>query len=192
MRAPKKLTREEQEARGDLRTTWLPPDQEWLYDQYTVQGKSANQISDEVRAGYSGEIVKRWLVLLGVPIRGSRHKSPTRDWLEYHYTVLGKSAGAIELELGVDDGTVRKWLYDVEILIRSPGLQKGERHYRWIGGGRRHARHVKAITGVPKVCEQCGSSRFVVVHHLDSDKNNNELGNLQYLCSSCHKYEHPS
>lgn len=37
-------------------------------------------------------------------------------------------------------------------------------------------------------CEICGESRLHVleVHHMDYDRNNNKLNNLQILCANCH------
>lgn len=35
-------------------------------------------------------------------------------------------------------------------------------------------------------CEECGSTKYLVVHHLDEDRNNNELSNLKTLCQKCH------
>ena len=42
------------------------------------------------------------------------------------------------------------------------------------------------------VCEQCGNTQWMnrpiplEVHHIDGDKNNNQLENLQLLCPNCH------
>ena len=42
------------------------------------------------------------------------------------------------------------------------------------------------------VCERCGNTQWMnqpiplEVHHIDGNKNNNELNNLQLLCPNCH------
>ena len=42
------------------------------------------------------------------------------------------------------------------------------------------------------ICEQCGNTEWMnqpiplEVHHIDGNKNNNELSNLQLLCPNCH------
>ena len=35
-------------------------------------------------------------------------------------------------------------------------------------------------------CEDCGSTKHLVVHHMDEDRNNNDKDNLRTVCSSCH------
>ena len=46
-----------------------------------------------------------------------------------------------------------------------------------------------ALTNKPPVCEVCGKQaegRKLHVHHIDKDHNNNDLSNLQVVCSWCH------
>ena len=49
-----------------------------------------------------------------------------------------------------------------------------------------------ALRELPNKCNRCGYNKFIqalVVHHLDHDRNNNELKNLEVLCPTCH-WEH--
>lgn len=39
-------------------------------------------------------------------------------------------------------------------------------------------------------CAKCGSTSDLVIHHEDSNHNNNELSNLLCLCVSCHSKHH--
>lgn len=39
-------------------------------------------------------------------------------------------------------------------------------------------------------CERCGSTIFLLVHHKDRNRENNDRGNLEVLCKSCHQREH--
>lgn len=39
-------------------------------------------------------------------------------------------------------------------------------------------------------CEICDSVGSVVIHHIDGDRTNNELGNLVPVCRSCHSKIH--
>ena len=43
-------------------------------------------------------------------------------------------------------------------------------------------------------CEECGfsylGSALIQVHHIDQDKSNNEISNLQVLCAKCHGLKH--
>lgn len=42
------------------------------------------------------------------------------------------------------------------------------------------------------VCERCGFSKFeiLVIHHIDRDRVNNNLDNLELICPNCHSEEH--
>lgn len=40
--------------------------------------------------------------------------------------------------------------------------------------------------GLAIECENCGSTEFLVVHHIDHNRKNNDIKNLQLLCRSCH------
>ncbi len=39
-------------------------------------------------------------------------------------------------------------------------------------------------------CLQCGSNKYLQVHHLDKNKFNNDDSNLKLLCYECHKIIH--
>jgi len=39
-------------------------------------------------------------------------------------------------------------------------------------------------------CAVCGDSDELVVHHIDGDRDNNELDNLVPMCKSCHQTIH--
>ena len=53
------------------------------------------------------------------------------------------------------------------------------------------ARRTIEQTGKSWKCERCGSSKKIQVHHVDRNPHNNSLDNLEILCLSCHKAEHP-
>lgn len=36
------------------------------------------------------------------------------------------------------------------------------------------------------ICQKCGSDEKVIVHHIDSNDDNNEIANLITLCNKCH------
>lgn len=69
-----------------------------------------------------------------------------------------------------------------------------EEHYRWKGGVRVY--RTKKLSTVPLVCSNCGAKEIVrkrsnlYVHHIDEDRSNNSLDNLQVLCASCHRKVH--
>lgn len=39
-------------------------------------------------------------------------------------------------------------------------------------------------------CEECGSRRFVVLHHIDENRKNNHVSNLKFLCRKCYRRIH--
>lgn len=39
-------------------------------------------------------------------------------------------------------------------------------------------------------CEKCISSSDLLVHHIDRNRRNNKIENLQILCTSCHAVVH--
>jgi len=50
----------------------------------------------------------------------------------------------------------------------------------------------KCLSQKINACWHCGETDKLVVHHIDGDRNNNELGNLIPLCKSCHTKIHKS
>lgn len=49
-----------------------------------------------------------------------------------------------------------------------------------------------ALNHYGKQCSLCGYSdeRALEVHHRDKDRSNNDISNLEVLCSNCHKLQH--
>lgn len=39
-------------------------------------------------------------------------------------------------------------------------------------------------------CELCGNTKYLCIHHIDSNRYNNDVANLQCLCKSCHQKHH--
>ena len=44
--------------------------------------------------------------------------------------------------------------------------------------------------GGEEKCEKCGSETNLAIHHKDQNHSNNNINNLQCLCSSCHTRTH--
>ena len=62
-------------------------------------------------------------------------------------------------------------------------------HY---GTGQKDYRKL-ALDNLPNECNRCGYKENVKaldVHHIDRDRQNNELPNLEILCCNCHAIEH--
>lgn len=50
----------------------------------------------------------------------------------------------------------------------------------------------KCLAEKPHRCVVCGSEDNIVVHHVDGDRSNNSVENLEPMCSSCHSRLHNS
>jgi len=48
----------------------------------------------------------------------------------------------------------------------------------------------RCLAAKGKQCEVCGDTHNVVVHHIDGNRENNDLSNLVPVCDSCHKSIH--
>lgn len=59
-------------------------------------------------------------------------------------------------------------------------LQDWTSHKRFVDGIWSYSRWKKSE------CEDCGSTRYLLVHHLDHDRHNNNLTNLRTVCAKCH------
>jgi hypothetical protein len=52
--------------------------------------------------------------------------------------------------------------------------------------------HARARKFLKEVCEICGGTRRLSVHHKDTNPQNNDLVNLQTVCTPCHNRIHRS
>jgi hypothetical protein len=68
---------------------------------------------------------------------------------------------------------------------------KGTKHANWQGGEYTYYKVMKE-NNVPPVCKDCGikNRRVLVIHHKDSNRKNNQLENLIWLCRNCHYLVH--
>lgn len=48
----------------------------------------------------------------------------------------------------------------------------------------------KALEAYGAVCNDCGDTDTLEVHHKDRDRSNNSLSNLEVLCRACHVERH--
>ena len=60
---------------------------------------------------------------------------------------------------------------------RKPADQISDRAHRYRAQG--------CVPAGPRRCALCGSTRFLVVDHTDSNESNDDPGNLRWLCKSC-------
>lgn len=59
-------------------------------------------------------------------------------------------------------------------------------------GDGEHSYREKAFRYYSAVCAECGYSNKAAleVHHIDKNRNNNEISNLEILCANCHTLKH--
>lgn len=73
--------------------------------------------------------------------------------------------------------------------VGSGGNQLGKNNHQYTGksgaGG-----CIRAIRELPNICNRCGSTKFLVAHHIDHNRENNELSNFEILCKGCHQKHH--
>ena len=67
----------------------------------------------------------------------------------------------------------------------------GENHPNWKHGESAY-RRILSATNNEKVCTLCRISdeRVIIVHHIDKNRNNNNITNLVWLCNNCHYLVH--
>lgn len=78
-------------------------------------------------------------------------------------------------------------------LIKKPGVGSGgnqwgkDNHQYKVGIGTYHR---LAFDNKPNLCNRCTETKNLLVHHIDHNRNNNELDNLEILCKRCHQKHH--
>ena len=65
-----------------------------------------------------------------------------------------------------------------------------EKNPRWKGGISEGYYTRISRSNKDDICEKCGSSETIEVHHIDRNRKNNKIENLLLLCKSCHSKEH--
>ena len=72
--------------------------------------------------------------------------------------------------------------------VGSGGNQEGDSNHQYKDGIGMFQKI--AYANKPKICERCGSTENILVHHKDHNRRNNELYNLEVLCKRCHQEHH--
>lgn len=206
MKAPEKV-------HNHPRRRWWPPDCEWLEHQVYALGKSGRQIAKEI--GCSAWLANEWKRNAGLrepvaisddpgaPKRigfgsGARFVGVTREWLYRQYVELDKSMRDIGSEVGISATGIKVWLEKFGIPVRTEE-QCHERHSErmsgkgnpaWNGGtAQNYQKRILKDSGKPKVCEWCGATKRLQMHHMDHDRENSDIDNLTWLCGPCNRME---
>lgn len=149
-----------------IETTVLYRDKSWLENQYITLNKTFVQIAKET--GYNVNTLKKWAKVHGLPQKGTGyfnvgHKPWNKGLSEKDDERVKRQGDAL-----------RNFHYDNSkkgISILKEDTSKYQKHNT-------------------NVCEICGSTVDVEVHHIDKNHNNNNPENLISLCSSCHTRVH--
>lgn len=72
--------------------------------------------------------------------------------------------------------------------VGSGGNQLGENNHQYKTGIGTYSS--KAIKYYGAVCNRCSTEQNILVHHIDEDRTNNSLSNLEVLCKQCHQNHH--
>ena len=126
-----------------------------------------------------------------------RFEHPDREWLYHHYIVLDKTCREIAEEVGTTFATIAAWCRQYE-LTRSRD-ERNRRHSRamtgkgnpaWNGGtSENYQRQLLRHSDKPHRCIWCGATKRLQVHHVDHDRDNGDLDNLEWLCGPCNRME---
>lgn len=81
---------------------------------------------------------------------------------------------------------------ETEIGVGSGNSTKNKSHYEHpsFKSGIQAYRNIYKDAHKEIKCEKCGSTKFLCVHHLNENRYDNSLENLQCLCKSCHQKLH--
>lgn len=130
-----------------------------------------------------------------------RFRKPDKEWLYSQYIVQKKSTTVIAEEVKATARSVRLWLRDANIPLRTRVevgeahslAMSGDRNPNWVGGDRRSHKSALRRLGTPEVCIWCGQGwegdYSMHLHHKDHDKRNGALENLCWMCGACHRLE---
>jgi hypothetical protein len=117
-----------------------------------------------------------------VNINIKSHKSNIIDMYvdkELSLTVIGK-------DFGVSGATIAYWLKKFGVQLRSQA-NVGNKNGRYVDG--KSSRLYRNLI-TKKECFVCKSKHKLLIHHKDGNHFNNELSNLEVLCSPCHTRIH--
>ena len=138
-----------------------------------------------------------------------------KDWLYYQSVTLNKCYTDIAKEFGFNVSTVKKWAYRFD--LPSKGMGNHKKMIPWNKGLDKSDYRIKNMVDalnayhfngkndvklkklnnnsnyrkfISNRCSICGSTDNLIVHHIDKNRENNDVSNLITLCSKCHTRLH--
>jgi len=189
------------------------PDREWLEDQYLLppdgNGRTCRDIAKEL--GVSKDTIQRWVHVIGIAqdarIRqkfGCMKESPMlainppsdNDLEKLYYLPPdgdGLSLDQLADHYGVSRPTVQRWLDEHGIhqpfSDRHSQRMAGEGNPAYTNGNTQRYVKRQLEAAQEKVCDWCGTDEKIEIHHINHDRENNDLDNLTWLCTHCNKLE---
>lgn len=101
--------------------------------------------------------------------------------VEINMAVKKRKIPTTEIGVGSGNSSKNKSHYN------HPSFKTGIQAYRNIY---KDAYIVPRKDGKKMVCALCGSDKYLCIHHLDHNRENNSIENLQCLCKKCHQKHH--
>jgi DNA-binding CsgD family transcriptional regulator len=158
--------------------------------QLLSRGLSRGQIAR--RLGLSKSTVSYHARRLGAPVdaRGARRY----DWaaVQEHYDA-GHSVRECQARFGFSRQTWNAAVKRGAVVARPHGLPLGELLVAGVYRGRGNLKRRLIAAGVKReVCERCGIDEWrgqplaMALHHINGDRHDNRLANLELLCPNCH------
>lgn len=75
--------------------------------------------------------------------------------------------------------------YHKQRYIRKGYKQGGTSNNNWKGGIATYRNLIEKTA-----CAKCSGEKSLLIHHVDEDRYNNDVSNLQVLCKRCHQIQH--
>lgn len=101
--------------------------------------------------------------------------------VEINMAVKKRKIPTTEIGVGSGNSSKNKGHYT------HPSFKTGIQAYRNIY---KDACLIPRTDGKKMKCELCGSEKYLCIHHLDHNRENNNISNLQCLCKRCHQKHH--
>lgn len=84
----------------------------------------------------------------------------------------------------------KKRFPETAIGVGSGGNQRGRNNHNFKDGLSHYKDNYNRLHPEDNCCAICGSTRCLVVHHVDMNRKNNHPDNLVKICRSCHAQVH--
>lgn len=116
----------------------------------------------------------------------------TKEWLYHQHIELNKSTQEIADEHKCTQATIWRWLNKLDIHKSQEQINQrlmGSNNHGWRGGKTQYQKKHLQRSGKPMICDWCGRTNEIQIHHIDHNRENGNLENLTWLCSICNRLE---